>query len=92
MVIVAVAAVLPFGVTEPGLILQVAFWGAPEHARLTARLNPPPGVIVIVVVALLPLLTVPVAGDRPTLKLAGTAVMLTDTAEDVEAAKPAAPP
>jgi hypothetical protein len=91
MVIVAVAAVLPPGVTEPGLILQVAFWGAPEHARLTVWLNPPAGVIVIVVVALPPLLTVPVAGDRPRLKLAGKAVMVTGTAEEVEAAKPAAP-
>jgi hypothetical protein len=90
-VIVAVAAVVPFGVSEAGLILQVAFWGAPEQARLTAWLNPPAGVIVIVVVTLLPLLTVPVAGDIPRLKLAGTAVIVTDTAEEVEAAKPPAP-
>jgi len=86
-----VAVVLPFGVSEGGLILQVAFWGAPEQARLIAWSNPPAGVIVIVVVALPPLLAVPVAGDRPRLKLAGTAVMVTDTAEEVEGAKPAAP-
>jgi hypothetical protein len=91
MVIVAVAGVLPPAVIEAGLIVQVALWGAPEQARLTALLNPPAGVSVIVVVALLPLLNVPVAGERPRLKLAGTAVMETETADDVEAAKPAAP-
>jgi hypothetical protein len=71
-------------------MVQVAPWGAPEQARLTAWLNPPAGVSVIVVVALPPLLTVPVAGERPRLKVAGTAVMVTETADEVDAAKPAA--
>jgi hypothetical protein len=36
MVNVAVAAALPFGVTDPGLTLHIVFAGAPEHARFTA--------------------------------------------------------
>jgi len=91
IVIVAVAAVLPVGVIEAWLKVQVAPWGAPVQARLTAWLNPPAGVTVIVEVTLLPPLTVPVAGERPRLKLAGTAVMVTETADEVEGAKPLAP-
>lgn len=91
MVMVAAGGVVPLGVTDAGLIVQVAFSGAPEQARLTASLNPPAGVTVIVEVTLLPL-AVPEAGDRPRVKPGATAEMVTETAADVEVANVSDPP
>ena len=85
---VAVTALASFGVTEVGLTAQAALAGAPEQVRVTAWRNPPAGVIVIVVLVALPSPTVPVAGEMESAKLGGmTALMVTDTAVDVEAAK-----
>jgi hypothetical protein len=85
---VVVAAALPFGVTVAGTNEQVLYDGKPEQAKLTAPLNPPDGVMLMVAVAELPWLTVPLAGLSEMLKSAGTgAVTVTVTVEEVEAAK-----
>ena len=86
-------AVLPLlGVTDAGLILQLAFCGAPEQVRATAWLNPPAGVIVMVEVVLPPLLTVPELGERTRAKPGETAVIVTDIAAEVDGAKAFDPP
>jgi hypothetical protein len=88
---VAVAA-LPFGVTEAGLMLHVAFEGAPEQERLTAELNPPAGVMVTVELTLLPLATLPEPGERLSVKLgAGAAVTVMTSADEVLPVKLASP-
>ncbi len=93
MVRVAVDAAAPLGVTDVGAMLQVACSGAPEHARLTAWLNPPVGVTLIVDVALLPILTVPDVGLRLSVKLGVTAaVTVMETAEEVEGENVVVPP
>ena len=90
---VDVAVPVPLGVTVAGLKLQEAFWGRPEQAKLTCWLNPPDGVMVIVEVAVLPLVTVPLVGERPTVKLAGTAaVMVMERAAEVDGEKFVSPP
>ena len=58
MVSVVVAAVPPEGVTFVGEKLHDAPVGRPEQTKVTVESNPPDGVIVIVVVALLPAITV----------------------------------
>lgn len=84
---------VPLGVTVAGLKLHEAFWGRPEQARLTCWLNPPDGVMVIVEVALLPLVTVPLVGERPRVKLPGTAaVMVMERVAEVEGEKLVSPP
>jgi len=90
---VAVAATLPVGVTDAGVMVQLACCGAPEQVNATGWLNPPTGVMEIVDVMEPPGASVPLDGDRPMVKSAATgAVMVTATAEDVEAALPPSPP
>jgi hypothetical protein len=90
---VAVATAVPLGVTEVGLTTQVALAGAPVHARLTAWLNPAMGVTERVAVAVLPAVTVALAGKMDRVKPGATAVVIvSESAVDVEAEKLAAPP
>jgi hypothetical protein len=90
---VAVDALVPLGVTEVGLMLQLACCGAPEQARVTAWLNPPAGVTLIVDVALLPFETVPVVGERLRVKLGVTAALtVMVTAAEVDGENAVAPP
>jgi len=70
MVNVVVAA-LPDGVTIAGLNAHVAPNGNPEHAKLTAALNPFCGVTVSVVVPVPPPLTLNEAGAAPSVNVAG---------------------
>jgi hypothetical protein len=86
MVSVAVAGVVPLGVTEAGLMLQVASLGAPEQASDTAWLKPLGGLIVIVSVTEPLWLTVPLDWARLMLKSAAAAVMVTLTGAEVEGA------
>jgi hypothetical protein len=72
---IAVDTLAPVGVTDVGEMLQLACLGAPEQVRLTAWLNPPAGVTLIVDVTLLPLLTVPDVGVRLSAKLGVTAAV-----------------
>lgn len=84
---------VPLGVTVAGLKLQEAFWGRPEQAKLTCWLNPPDGVMVIVEVAVPPLVTTPRVGERPRVKLLGTAaVMVMERVAEVEGEKLLSPP
>ena len=84
---------VPLGVTVAGLKLQEAFWGRPEQAKLTCWLNPPDGVMVIVEVGVLALLTVPLVGERPRVKLPGVAaVTLMERVAEVEGEKLLSPP
>jgi hypothetical protein len=90
---VAVDALVPLGVTDVGVMAQVECCGAPEQVRLTAWLKPPAGVTLMVDVALLPLLTVPEAGLRLSVRLGVTAaVTVMVTAEEVEGENVVAPP
>jgi hypothetical protein len=89
---VEVEALAPLGVTEAALKLHDESAGRPEQARLTWVSKPPAGVTLMVEVAVLPGLIVPLAGLSETLKSAGTAVTVTLTADDVEAAKLVSPP
>jgi hypothetical protein len=90
---VSVEGVVPLGVTDAGVTAQVEFAGAPVHARVTAWLNPPAGVTETVAVVLLPAVNVPVAGDIDSVNPGATAaVIVTETAVEVEAAKLVAPP
>jgi len=85
---VAVTASAFFGVTDVGLMAHAALAGTPEQVRVTAWRNPPAGVTVIVVLVALPSPTVPLTGEMESAKLGGmTALMVTETAVDVEAEK-----
>jgi hypothetical protein len=54
-----------FGVTDAGEKLQLAPAGNPEQVKLTALAKPFSGVMVTVVVAVAPAVTVPLAGFSP---------------------------
>jgi hypothetical protein len=87
------AAAVPLGVTVAGANEQVLYTGRPEQAKLTGLLKPPAGAMLTVEVAVLPGLTLAVAGLSEMLKSAGTgAVTVTETADEVEAAKFVSPP
>ena len=84
---VDVAALVPSSVTDAGLKLHEAFFGRPEHVKLTCWLKPPDGVMVTVDVTELPPLTVPLVGFNAMLKSPEvTAVTTMLIAEEVEAA------
>jgi len=84
---VDVAALVPSSVTDAGLKLHEAFFGRPEHVKLTCWLKPPDGVMVTVEVTEPPRFTVPFAGLIVILKSPEvTAVTTTLTAEEMEAA------
>ncbi len=90
---VAVTASVPFGVTDVGLMTHAALAGIPVQVRLTAWLNPPDGVTVMVVLVALPSVTVPLAGETDSAKLCGMAALIvTDTAVEAEAEKLAVAP
>ncbi len=86
-----VLAALPLGVTVDGLKLQVAPVGSPLQAKLTGELKPFSGVTVIVVCAVEPAVTVPVAGDALSVKLGTDACTVTVIAFEVEPEKFASP-
>jgi len=93
MVRVVVDVLVPFGVTETGLKLQVLFTGRPEHVKFTAWLNPPTGVSVSVDVTEPPWLTEPLVGLRDAVKLAAVAaVMVTMMVEEDDMAFAVSPP
>ncbi len=64
MVNVAEAVLLPFGVTEPGLMRQVASPGAPAQVSATAWLKPLTGVMAMMEDTDLPTATLPLDGVR----------------------------
>ena len=80
-----VLAALPLGVTVDGLKLQVAPVGSPLQAKLTGELKPFTGVTVMVVCAVEPAVTVPLAGDAPIVKLGTGACTVTVIALEVGA-------
>lgn len=93
IVSVAVAGVVPLGVSDAGLTTQVAFAGVPAQDKLTAWLNPPAGVTETVALALLPAVTLPVDGEIDTVKLGADAdVTVTNNAVEVEVEKLGEPP
>lgn len=93
MVSMEVGLLVPFGVTDAGLNVQVAFAGRPEHVKFTAWLNPPEDVTVRVDVTELPWLTEPLEGLRAMLKSGATAAaMVTTTADDEDVALVVSPP
>jgi hypothetical protein len=75
-IVSAVVAAADAGVILAGEKLQVAPAGRPEHAKVTAALNPFSGAIVMVVVPLLPAVTLSKAGDREIPKSAGGRLMV----------------
>lgn len=92
MVNVDVAGLVPSSVTDAGLKLHEAFFGRPEHVKLTCWLKPPDGVMVRVEVTELPPFTVPLVGFNAMLKSPEpTAVTTIPIAEEVEAALPLSP-
>jgi hypothetical protein len=93
MVSMEVGLLVPFGVTDAGLNVQLVFAGRPEHVKFTAWLNPPDGVTVRVDVTELPWLTEPLEGLRAMLKSAAeAAAMVTTTADDEDVALVVSPP
>ena len=91
---VAVTGVVPsVGVTELGEMVQVELAGAPVQARVVIALKPPVGVMVMVAGVLALRATVAVLVLRVMVKSAAvTAVMVTETADEVEVEKVAEPP
>ena len=88
-----VAALVPSSVTDVGVKLHEAFFGRPEHVKLTCWLKPPDGVVVTVEVTEPPRFTVPFAGLIAMLKSPEVTVVTTTlTAEEVETALPLSPP
>jgi hypothetical protein len=88
-----VVALVPFGVIEAGLKVQVEAFGNPVQAKVTAELKPFAGVTVMVEVPLLPCATVSVAGLAATLKSGGGgAVITTVAAAETDAANVLLPP
>jgi len=81
----------PEGVTVAGLKPQLTPVGNPEHAKLTAALNPLLGVTVTVAVADEDPVSDPLPGLTDTAKSGVGALMVTVTGLDVDAAKPVAP-
>lgn len=80
-----VLAASPFGVTVAGLNVHVEKFGNPEQVKLVDALYPFFGVTVIVVIAVPPAFTVPLAGLNATVK-SGAAVTVTFTAVELDVA------
>lgn len=90
-IVSVVVAAAPFGVTVVGLNVHDGPTGWELHAKLTAVLNPPAGVTVIVVVVELPAVTVALVGFAPIVNDGVTALTVTTTALEVDPAKLVSP-
>ena len=82
----------PAGVNVAGLKLHVTEAGRPEHEKLIAVSKPFAGVMVRVAVAAIVFVSVPLPGVIDNEKSGRGAEIVTVTALEVEAAKPATPP
>ena len=76
VIVIVVATALPDGVTVAGLNVQLAPAGNPEHAKLTAELNPFSGVTVSVNVPCPPETIVKADTDFDNPKLGGGRLMV----------------
>ena len=87
MIVIVDVAVDPLAVRDAGLNAQVECAGRPLQVSVIVPVNPPLGVRVIVVEVVPPLpLIVAFDRDSAMLKSGGAAVIMTVTAEDVDAA------
>lgn len=75
MVTVSVVDVVPGGVTVAGEKLHVATEGKPEQLKETAEVNPPVGVMTMLVVTLCPAFTAADAGEAATEKPGGRLIV-----------------